>query len=196
MKDIPYLLTYPRSGSHYFDDLVYKEVKIHIEKSHFVNLLFDKNNNKKRTILTIARDPKDTINSLIAAQTQDPNQKNNLNFINQKFNEIITSYILLYSFLCEHADYVIDFNDLIKYPDTVIKKTLNLLKINEENYNLFYRGETPYSKEYIPSSKKLSNYDKDILNKYESMLSEYGSNFSIDLCYFYYKRLLEKKIIV
>lgn len=196
MKDMPYLLTYPRSGSHYFDDLVYKEAKIHIEKSHFVNLLFDKNNNKKRTILTIARDPKDTINSLIAAETQYPLKKMNPHFINNKFNKIITSYILLYSFLCEHADYVIDFNDLIKYPDTVIKKTLNLLEINEENYSLFYRGEQPYAKEYIPSSKELSNYDKDILNKYESMFSEYGFNFNIDLCYFYYNRLLEKKIII
>lgn len=196
MKNIPYLVTYPRSGSHYFDDLVYKEAKIHIEKSHFVNLLFDKNNNKKRTILTIARDPKDTINSLIAAQTQGPIKRKNPHFINNTFNEIITSYILLYSFLCDHADHVIDFNDLIEYPDAVIKKTLNLLEINEKNYNLFYRGEQPYSKEYIPSSKELSNYDKDVLNKYESMFSEYGFNFNIDLCYFYYDRLLEKKIIV
>ena len=196
MKNIPYLVTYPRSGSHYFDDLVYKEAKIHIKKSHFVNLLFDKNNNKKRTILTIARDPKDTINSLIAAETQDLPKKMNPHFINNKFNKIITSYILLYSFLCDYADYVIDFNDLIKYPDTVIKKTLNLLEINEENYNLFYRGKQPYAKEYIPSSKELSNYDKDILNKYESIFSEYGFNFNIDLCYFYYYRLLEKKIII
>lgn len=195
MKDkVPYLLTYPRSGSHYFDELVYKKTKIHIEKSHFVNLLFDENNNKTRTILTIARDPKDSINSLIAAETQNirrlSNEMDKLHFINQTFNQIITSYILLYSFLCDYADYVIDFNDLIKYPDIVIQKTLDLLEINEENYNLFHRGEQPYAKEYIPSSKKLSNYDKDILNKYKMF------NFNIDLCYFYYDKLLQKKITV
>jgi hypothetical protein len=184
---LPYLLTYPRSGSHYFDDLVYKEAKIHIEKSHFVNLLFDKNNNKEKTILTIVRDPIDSINSVVAAETQNASMRINPHFVRPKVNELITFYILLYSFLCDHADYVIDFNDLVEYPDAVIKKTLNLLEINEENYNLFYRGEQPYAKEYIPSSKKLPNYDKDILSKY---------NFNIDLCYFYYNRLLEKKIIV
>jgi len=184
---IPYLLTHPRSGSHYFDDLVYKEAKIHIEKSHFVNLLFDKNNNKKRTILTIARDPRDSLNSLVAAETQGAYIKVNPNFVRAKVNQCITFYILLYSFLCDHADYVIDFNDLVECPDAVIKKTLNLLEINEENYNLFYRGEQPYAKEYIPSSKELPNYDKDILNKYK---------FNIDLCYFYYYKLLEKKIII
>jgi hypothetical protein len=184
---IPYLLTYPRSGSHYFDDLIYKEAKIHIEKSHFVNLLFDKNNNKKRTIITIARNPLDSLNSCIAAEIQNPNQMVKINFLNRKINQIITSYILLYSFLYDHADYVIDFNDLIEYPDATIKKTLNLLEINEENYNLFYRGPQPYAETYIPSSKKLPNYDKDILNKYK---------FNIDLCYFYYYKLLEKKIII
>ena len=45
-KNIPHLLTYPRSGSHYFEDMLYEQEKINFTKSHFLTGLFDQNNNK------------------------------------------------------------------------------------------------------------------------------------------------------
>jgi hypothetical protein len=91
----------------------------------------------------------------------------------------------MYSFLCENADYVIDFNDLITDPDSVIKTILDLLNIDKNKYHNFSRHAIPKYKNFIPSSKELINYNKNILD-----------SFNTDLCYFYYNKLLEKKIII
>lgn len=176
---LPHLCTYPRSGSHYFDDLLYEELNIHFNKSHYVDQLFDKDNNKIRTIVTIVRDPIDSISSYLALiNLQDPMR----DFI---VFEKITEYVLLYSFLYEHADYVIDFNDLVKSPDSVIKKIITLIDINENDYDRFHREFDPKFKGFVPSSKSLPEYNKNVLDGY-----------NVDLCYFYYYKLLEKKIII
>lgn len=173
---IPHLLTYPRSGMHYFGDVLYEEEKINFTKSHFIEHLFDKNNNKRRVIITIARDPKDSIPSYLARCN-----------LEQKFivSEKVTEYVLMYSFLCNHADYIIDFNDLVKYPKPTIKKLLELLNIDKNNYDVFDRNIIPKYGFFIPSSKDLPIYNKNILD-----------NFDLSLCYYYYYKLLEKKIIV
>ena len=176
-KIVPHVLTYPRSGMHFFDDTLYKMKKIHFSRSHFLDELFDKNNNKQRVILTIARDPIDSISSYLAIHNGIPDKF----LITQR----ITDYVLMYAFLCENADYVIDFNDLITYPEPVIEKTLSLLNIDKDKYSLFNRGHIPKFENYISSSKSLEYYDNSLLN-----------SFDTDLCYFYYNKLLEKKIIL
>lgn len=178
-NSIPHLFTYPRSGSHYFADLLYKEAQINFIKSHYTGDTFDKNNEKRRTIITIARDPKDSILSYLALMDLESRCHESIVY------EKITEYILMYDFLFKHADYVIDFNDMINYPESVIKKILSLLKIDENNYHLFDRNFVPKYKNFIPSSKTLPNYKDNMLNGY-----------NIDLCYFYYHKLLEKKIII
>jgi hypothetical protein len=132
MSNLPFLVTFPRSGSHYFDELAYQKEKIHIEKSHSVDSLFDKNNQKQRKIITIVRDPRDSITSYIA------NEQSSFTSTSEKtkirIHQIMSEYILINNFLYEYADYVIDFNDLILNPDATIKKIINMLEINEENY--------------------------------------------------------------
>jgi hypothetical protein len=178
---MPSLITFPRSGSHYFDELLYKQEKIHIQKSHSIDELFDANNKKKRKIITIVRDPIDSIISYRASELKDftPSFDNR----NIRTHQVLSEYILLHNFLYEHADYIIDFNDLVLHPEAVINKILSMLEIVEEDYKNFDRSDYPYSKEYLPSSKKLSSYDKNLLD-----------NFDMGLCYFYYNRILEKKI--
>jgi hypothetical protein len=178
-KIAPHLITYPRSGSHYFDRLIYKEANFHIERSHTVHNLLDKDNNKRRAIVTIARDPKDSISSYVALE------KYLSHCDGPRINQIITEYVLLYSFLYDHADIVIDFKDLVEHPDQVTKKTLNLLDINKENSHQFVTDIDYNSKNFVESSKELKVYaDVDL------------TDFNIDLCYFYYNRLLEKKIVL
>lgn len=181
---IPHLVTFPRSGSHYFDELIYKEAGIHIEKSHTLNLLFDKNNNKQRKLITIVRDPVDSVTSYSAYEQSNAGPKP-LFAIETRVNQLLTEYILMHNFLYEHADYVIDFNDLVSYPDEVTKKIISLLNINAEDYAFFDTGVAKYSDEYLPSSKILSSYDENLLDK-----------FNFDSCYFYYNKILEKKIII
>jgi hypothetical protein len=185
MKEhLPYLVTFPRSGSHYFDELIYKEAGIHIEKSHTLNLLFDKNNNKQRKLITIVRDPIDSITSY-SAYEQSNSGPRPLFATDTRVNQLLTEYILMHNFLYEYADHVIDFNDLVKYPEPVTKKILNLLEINAEDYIYFATSPIEYSENYLASSKILSSYDKNLLDK-----------FDFDSCYFYYNRILEKKIII
>jgi hypothetical protein len=181
-RDIPHLLTYPRSGSHYFDDILYEEEKIHFTKSHFLDELFDKNNNKIRKIITISRDPVDSISSYVGLYNGFGLYPVGHEYL---FQEKITEYVLMYSFLCEHADYVIDFNDLLQHPKPVIKKILKLLDINKNKYNIFDNNIIPRHENFKPSSKSLPHYDKSMLD-----------NFDLSLCYYYYYKLLEKKIIV
>jgi hypothetical protein len=176
-KIVPHVLTYPRSGMHFFDDTLYEIEGIHFSRSHFLDELFDKNNNKQRVIITIARDPIDSISSYLAIH----------HGVADIFLTIqrITDYVLMYAFLCENADYVIDFNDLVTYPEPVVKKILSLLNIDKNEYSLFNRGHISKFKNYVPSSKSLKNYDNSLLD-----------NLDTDLCYFYYNKLLEKKIIL
>jgi hypothetical protein len=91
----------------------------------------------------------------------------------------------MHNFLYEYADHVIDFNDLVSSPDAVTKKILSLLEINAEDYIYFATSPIEYSENYLASSKILSSYDKNLLDK-----------FDFDSCYFYYNRILEKKIII
>jgi hypothetical protein len=174
---IPHLITYPRSGSHYLDRLIYKEAEFHIERSHIVHNLLNKNNEKLRTIITIVRDPKDSISSYIALEKYLSNCQP------FRINQIITEYILLYSFLYENADYIIDFDDLVKHPDDVTKRILSLLDINKENSSQFVTDIDYDSKNFVESSKDLKEYKEESLD-----------GFNIDLCYFYYNKILEKKI--
>jgi hypothetical protein len=179
---IPHLLTYPRSGSHYFDDMLYEEEKIHFTKSHYLDELFDKNNNKTRTIITIARDPVDSICSYVALYNGYGLFTDGHEFV---INEKITEYVLMYAFLCENADYVIDFNDLTQNPEPVIRKLLNLLNIDKDQYGYFDRKNVTKYESFVPSSKSLPKYNNNLLD-----------NFDTSLCYYYYYKLLEKKIII
>jgi hypothetical protein len=181
---IPYLVTFPRSGSHYFDELIYKEARIHIEKSHTINLLFDKNNNKKRKLITIVRDPVESIRSYSAYEQSHAGPRP-LFAIETRVNQLLTEYILMHNFLYDHADYVIDFKDLVSYPDAVTNKILSLLDIAPEDYEFFNTYPNNYSEDYLASSKILASYDENLLDK-----------FNFDSCYFYYNRILEKKIII
>lgn len=146
-----------------------------------MNWLLDKNNNKTKTILTIARDPKESITSWAAMDKF-------LGSENQRIDQKVTEYILLYNFLYSNADYVIDFVDLIKKPDLVIDNILSLLEINERNSYQFEplllcQTDRCFCT-YFESSKSVDGYEEINLD-----------NYNIDLCYFYYNRLLEKKII-
>jgi len=91
---LPHLITFPRSGSHYFAKLVKEKTMFNIQRSHSVNTSFDNNNKKIKNIITIARDPKDSITSLIALGVTQ-----GFSMTDSKINEIITQYILLYNFL-------------------------------------------------------------------------------------------------
>lgn len=180
MKNIPHLVTFPRSGSHYLDKIIYKEAKISIDKSHSINKVFDKDGNKQKTIITIVRDPLDAISSYLALQEKESGHTNS-----KRIEETITNYVFMHSFLYNHADCIIDFKDLVNRPDDVVKKVFSLLEIKNTDYKLFERTPNLWWEEYTPSSKILPEYKKYNLNE---------ENFG--LCYSYYNKILERKIVI
>lgn len=178
-KPLPHLITFPRSGSHFFAKLIKEKTMFNLQRSHTVNIAFDNNNNKTKTIVTIVRDPKDTITSLIALESG-----NGYDITNDRINDIITQYILFYSFLFQESDYVIDFKDLTTYPDTVVNKMLELLEIDKESY-IKYPDDVCYDAQGLAkkSSKSIPIYNSINLD-----------DFNISLCYLYYNKLLSKAI--
>jgi len=176
---LPHLITFPRSGSHYFAKLVKEKTMFNIQRSHSVNTSFDNNNKKTKNIITIARDPKDSITSLIALGVAQ-----GFSMTDSKIDEIITQYILLYNFLIQEADYVIDFNDLVLYPDTVIEKILDLIQIDTKSY-LKFPDLTDYDTKGLArvSSKSIPFYNDITIN-----------SFDMGPCYFYYNKLLSRAI--
>jgi hypothetical protein len=176
---LPHLVTFPRSGSHYFAKLVHEKTMFNIQRSHSINISFDKDNKKIKTIVTIARDPKDTITSLVALQ-----KFQGIDTPDSKINEIITQYSMFYNFLFQEADYVIDFKDLVSIPNMVIEKTLKLIQIDQTSY-IKFPDETDYNAKGLAkgSSKTISGYKEIDLN-----------NFNMELCYLYYSKLLSKAI--
>lgn len=176
---LPHLVTFPRSGSHYLAKLIHEKTMFNIQRSHSINISFDNNNQKIKTIVTVARDPKDTITSLVALQraqgTDTPDSK---------INEIITQYVMFYNFLFQEADYVIDFKDLISIPNAVLEKTLGLLQINQTSYTEF-PDETDYD------AKGLAKGSSKIITGYKDISLD---NFNMDLAYLYYNKLLSRAI--
>ena len=167
---------------HFFDDTLWEEEGIHFTKSHYLDELFDKNNNKRRKIITIARDPIDSLASYLSLYHEDNWKSGGHEFI---IKEKITEYVLMYSFLCENANYVIDFNDLIQHPEYVIRKILGLLDIDKNTYMRFSRVVIEKHKDYIPSSRSSEKYDRSTLDIYD-----------LDLCYYFYHKLLDKRITI
>lgn len=180
MNHIPHLLTFPRTGSHYFDKLVYEKAGISIDKSHSINRVFDKDSNKQKTIITIVRDPIDTISSYLTLQEQGYGDTNL-----ERIEETITNYVFMYRFLYDYADCIIDFKDLVSRPDDVVERVFSLLEIKEEDYKFFNMVYNPWHEEYVPSSKTLPGYKKYKLDEH-----------NIGLCYFYYNRILKRKIVI
>lgn len=175
---MPYLITYPRSGSHFLVKIFYEKTGIDVGYSHEINNLFDKQGNKIKTAITIARNPIDSVKSYIALE-----RNYNIAIDQNLVNHGISQYVLLYDFLYNYADYVIDYNDLISQPEAVLDKLIDELQL--EDNGSFKNGiewkET--NSQYLPSSKVVPEYHKIDFNQ---------SN--IDICYDRYYQLLTKKI--
>jgi hypothetical protein len=182
MKYKPHLVTYPRSGAHYFNRVFEKVTNFKIEHSHSVNWLFSPQNKKQRIAITIVRDPRESIASYIAHE-QNKFIDYSDNISDSRVDHIVTEYVIMYNYLYEHADYVIDFNDLVSHPEETVKKLFDLLDVEEKDYHLFDGDFGEEDSHFIETSKNLPFYNTDRL----------GSH-NIDLCYFYYYKLLERKI--
>jgi hypothetical protein len=155
------IVTYPRSGANYLSNLILNNCRQEINYFHIPK-------NPDRFIITIARDPFESIHSHVTMRKHyHPNEGYSKRYNNE--------YKDMYNFLYENANIVIKYENLIEFPEKALLKICNDLKF-EINPSDIYTPVTEDNKEntYLRSSKISSEYKnehfkkEDILDCYES----------------------------
>lgn len=162
----PKIITYPRSGTHYLQNLVLAYSSKEIKFSHYQVT-------EDSFIITIARDPFDSIQSHIAmSRYYNPETYTK--------NDYIEYYADLYKYLYHNSDLVIDYNDLINFPEETTKMICDLLgfKKNQSDYKTSVNKS---SIEYLVSSKTVKEYNE-----------KYFKIEDVANCYDEYRNLLSK----
>jgi len=162
----PKIITYPRSGTHYLQNLILAYSSQEIKFSHYPVA-------EDSFIITIARDPFDSIHSLVAMKKH----YNPKTYTEGDYKEY---YVGLYKYLYKNADLVIDYNNLINFPEETAKMVCDLVgfKKNKSNYKT---SANKKSIEYLVSSKTVKEYNE-----------QYFKIEEIDDCYDEYHKLLSK----
>lgn len=162
------IITYPRSGTHYLQNLILNYSSKEIKYSH--DLVLDNS-----FIITIARDPFDSIKSTIAMKKH---------YFPDTYmeNDYIKHYVDTYIFLNKNADLVIDYEDLINFPEKITKLVCSRLGLNKipMQYPMM-KDSKEY--EYLVSSKTVKEYEEQYFDKQD-----------IEECYPQYLELLNKSI--
>ena len=114
-------ITYPRSGSHYLRDLVIQKLDIRLDASHIIN-------DAKGLVITIARNPYDSIHSNITMALHYGNKID--------IQQIIFLYVDLYRMLYNRANVVIDYDTLVSSPEKIVEFLSDILgqPVNDHTY--------------------------------------------------------------
>jgi hypothetical protein len=162
----PKIIAYPRSGTHYLQNLIMRHSSQKITFSHYPVT-------EDRFIITIARDPFESIQSLAA-------MKKHYNPETYTETDYIDYYVGLYKYLDSNADIVIDYNEIINFPEEIAKMLCDLLGF-EKNLSSHSVLEDKKDIEYLVSSKTVKEYSE-----------EYFKKEDMDNCYNEYYKLLSK----
>jgi len=149
------LLTFPRSGSHYLQQLIYQKTGLFIEKTHHISEI------NGRAIISIIRNPKDTFKSLATM---------NKHFSLNKDIGIglpIEDYVSFHKYLIENSIILVDYDDLVSAPDKVVVGIAKLLglDLNNMEYQDVLIDQPHY--QHLVSSKISEEYDKIDLSKFD-----------------------------
>lgn len=153
------ILTFPRSGSNLLENTLEAMSHFHLHKIHKVWQVYDRN------IITIVRDPYDTLVSHIAMIMHFHPDKS---FFWEKEVDAVKKFCDVYEYLINKANIIFDYNDLIKDPKAIAKIVSGY--VNEpivfEDPIIFSRSSDP-GKEYLVSSKVSEHYEKakDFIDK-------------------------------
>jgi hypothetical protein len=144
----PILLTFPRCGSFYLQQLIYQNTGIMLPKTHIIE------ESDLKFPISIIRNPKDSIKSMIAMELHyNKDYKFDIN--------ILTNfYIDLISYLINNESFLIKYDDLLKNSNEVTKAVCSFLGENIEGVS--YKNVLVDMKEYkhLISSKKSDMYSK------------------------------------
>lgn len=147
------LITYPRSGSHLFLDVLhqliyYKDIGS-IDKTHDLN--YDAKN-----VLTIARNPLDTIASSSAMRLQYASSSNYKDVIKERSE----TYLKYYNFFNETNPIIISYENLYLNPVSSITKFANRMGMTIISSLYEPTSFDDFKNNHLLSSKKNVNYDE------------------------------------
>jgi hypothetical protein len=149
------LLTFPRCGSHYLQQLIYQKTGLFIRKTHHISEVGN------RHIISIIRSPEDTFRSMTTMKRFYTENKA------MGIGVPIDSYVEFYEHLIDNASILVDYEDLVSKPDKVvaaIAKHLNLEVMDVEYKDVLF--DKPQHK-YLVTSKKSDEYHKIDLSKFD-----------------------------
>jgi hypothetical protein len=158
------LLTYPRSGSHYLKELINQKTGTILKATHDKEKVFD------NYIISIIRNPKDTLKSKYAMQAHYEADK--------IFNYYSDDYHVFYKHLIDNASILINYNDLINETDKLIEYLFDYFNL-VDNGSVYKTNLKDYEgSKYLVSSKTSDAYKN--IDMYQFDLTE--CNKIYDLC--------------
>lgn len=149
------ILTFPRCGSHYLQQLIYQRTLLFVDKTHHISEI------RNKSIISIIRSPEDTFKSMATMQKHFSSDKN------KGIGLPLKGYVEFYKYLIDNAAILIDYNDLVSAPDKVVRavaKRLNL-EVNDMEYQDVLVDQPHYK--HLVSSKMSKEYDKIDLSKFD-----------------------------
>jgi hypothetical protein len=179
MSPSPYaILSFPRSGSHYLQQLLLSRFGVIATRHHSLV-----NADNAKYVISIVRNPVDSIASIIALQKHNSLTGNEEEWLRQKYwnQDILFAMVEI----TEKADIIIDFNELVNHPDLVAEKISSItgLPLFKSNAPIVVRGEPNGG--FMPTSKDVEGYDE-----IHNLVSSYSLSQAVDA----YKAVLEKAI--
>jgi hypothetical protein len=159
----PKIVAYPRSGTHYLQNLIFAHSSQKITFSHYAV-------HEDSFIITIVRDPFDSIQSFVA-------MRKHYNPEIYKETDYLDYYVGLYKYLDLNAKIVIDYNDLINFPEETTKMICSLISF-EKNISDYDVLDDNKDMEYLVSSKKVKEYNEEYF-KIEDMTNCYNEYYKL-----------------
>jgi hypothetical protein len=165
------LLTAPRSGSNLLENTLEAMSLIRILKTHSCW------HTKNKNIITIVRDPLDTITSWAAMRMHYRN--------GEIKKDLVKHYCSIYTFLINNADVILDYNDLIDNPYGPTKNVADYMGIKTffSTPEIARNSDTP-SRRYLVSSTS---------SDYYKVAQEIFRDTDLSECYRLYNQALSLK---
>lgn len=145
------VITFPRSGSFFLKGLIENNSGLKVIKTHVPDLT------KTKTVITIARNPKDTITSYLAmlAEYRDFQDYEGV------AKELLNDYVENYKYFMSHADIIIDFDNLVNHPEQTLKAILQATDQDiPEQIEVKTIDTDMIDVEHLSSSKKSLSYNE------------------------------------
>jgi len=181
------ILTYPRSGSSYLQQLIKQKL---YDPNSPDEILIPKTNSISDTgdskIISIARCPYRIMHSLVALVLTFPESpKFKFESEDGVYRFPANEYINLYQYMIDKADIIIDYDDLVSRPDEVIDylaKEMSLEVRDAEYVNQLFDGpDHLVSSENSPIWKSI-NYTNHLPGDFGMFRSKYEHKRALEKC--------------